>query len=48
MQKNETIILREILKKSRWYEKIIIKMFRKAILKVYHYSRVNTINIILR
>ena len=37
-------IIEEILKKCNWYEKIIVRLFKKLILNVYHDSRVNIIN----
>ena len=48
MEKENVVIIEEILRKCNWYEKIVVKLFKKLILKVFHYSRVNTINIILK
>lgn len=43
----EKEILKEIMKECKWYEKIIVKLFKKVILKIYQYTRINTINNIL-
>lgn len=35
----EKLIIEEICRKCKWYEKIIIKIFRKLIIKIYHLGR---------
>lgn len=48
MEEENVVIIEKILEKCSWYEIIMVKLFKKLILKVYHYSRVDTINIILK
>ena len=40
----ENEVINEILKKCNWKERIIVKIFRKVILKVYHNERIKIIN----
>lgn len=47
MDKLNVEIIEEILEKCNWYEKIIVKLFKKLILKIYNYTRINIINKIL-
>lgn len=41
------VIIDEILKECKWYEKIIVKLFTKLIIKTYHIVRINIINKVL-
>lgn len=40
----EKEILKEIIKECKWFERIIVVLFGKTILKIYHYARINIIN----
>lgn len=40
----EDIVLEEIVKDCNWYEKIIVKIFRKLFIRVYHNIRIRLIN----
>lgn len=40
----EKEILKEIMKECKWFERIIVVLFSKTILKIYHYTRINIIN----
>ena len=42
------IIVEETLKSCKWYEKIIVRMFKKTFIKVYHINRIKLVNDILR
>jgi len=41
-------IVEEVLKNCNWYEKIIVKIFSKTFIKIYHFNRINIVNSILR
>ena len=38
----------KLLDESTWYEKIIVKLFKKTFIKFYHINRINLINNILK
>lgn len=40
----EKLIIEEIYKNLKWYEKIFVKIFAKTIIKVYHIGRINCLN----
>lgn len=40
----ENEVINEILEKCNWRERIIVKIFKKVILKVYHNERIKIIN----
>ena len=40
----EKVVIEEILKKCNWKERIVVKIFKKVILKVYHNERIKIIN----
>lgn len=42
----ENDVVKEIVKKLKWHEKIIVKLFKKIFLKVYNNTRVSIINAI--
>lgn len=44
----ENQIIKELLEECNWYERIIIKLFRKFMNKVYNIIRVGIINTILK
>lgn len=45
----EEEIVREIIKECKnWKERLLVKLFAKMFIKVYHISRVNTINNIIK
>jgi hypothetical protein len=43
----EKLIVEDICKKLSWYDKIIVRIFRKTFVRVYHKTRVNIINKLL-
>lgn len=43
----EKMIMKEIMKKRKWYERVIIKIFKKLFIKIYCVSKVNMVNIII-
>lgn len=44
----EKIIIEEMLKDCKWYERIIVRMFRKTFIKIYHINRIKLMNNILK
>ena len=40
----EKEIVREILEKCNWWEKIVVKLFARLFIKVYNIARVKTVN----
>lgn len=46
-EKNEEII-KEILKKCNWWERIIVRRNKKLILNIYHNLRIDIINKIVK
>lgn len=36
----EKEIIKEIIKECKWYEKIIVKLFKNQIIKAYHIGRI--------
>lgn len=36
----EKEILKEVMEECKWYEKIIVKLFKKQIIKAYHIGRI--------
>lgn len=45
--KDEELILREILKKCKWKERILVKTNTDFILNIYHQGRIEIINVII-
>ena len=43
----EKMIMKEIMKKRKWYERVIIKIFKKLFIKIYCVSKVNMVNVII-
>ena len=41
-------IMEEVLNDCKWYEKIIIKKFNKLFIKMYHISRIEIVNKLLK
>ena len=46
--KSENLVVKEICKNLKWYERIIVKMFKKIFLKVYHNQRIKMLNILFK
>ena len=44
----EKEILREIMKECKWYEKIIVKLFKKLFIRIYNNMRISCINAMLK
>lgn len=42
----EEYIVREITRELKWYEKIVVKVFKRIAVKVYNCARISTINAI--
>jgi len=40
----DQIMIEELLKNCQWYEKVIVKIFKKSLVKLYHYIRISVIN----
>ena len=40
----EKLIVEEICSNLKWYEKIIVKIFAKLFIKIYHIGRLNCLN----
>ena len=44
----ENEIVKILMKECNFKEKFVIIIFRKIIIKVYHISRINTFNIVIK
>lgn len=44
----EKIIIEEILKECKWYEKIVVRMFKKTFIKIYHINRIKLVNSMIK
>ena len=44
----EKIIIEEMLKDCKWYEKIVVRMFKKIFIKIYHINRIKLVNSMLK
>lgn len=40
----ENEVINEILEKCNWKEKIVIKLFKRLIFKVYNHARIDIVN----
>lgn len=43
----EKIIMEEATKRCKWYEKILLRIFKKTFIKFYHIGRIYMMNIII-
>lgn len=43
----EKLIVEEICKNLKWYERIVVKIFRHTFIKVYHKARIKIVNSML-
>ena len=43
----EEEIMKEIMEEWNWKERIVVRLFKKVILKTYNYTRVNIVNKLL-
>ena len=43
----EKQIVSKVLKQCKWYEKIIVELFKNIIVKVYNIARINVFNNII-
>lgn len=43
----ENLVVEEICKNLKWYERVIVRMFRKTFIKVYHNTRESVVNTML-
>lgn len=44
----EKYVVEEITKDLKWYEKVVVKLFKKTFFRVYNISRISVINAIER
>lgn len=44
----KNVVVEELRKELNWRERIVLKIFRKTIVKVYNIIRINTINTMLK
>lgn len=44
VSKNEEKVLKEILRKCKWHQKIFIKLNKRLVLKIYRYGKRKTTN----
>ncbi len=44
----EKLIVEEICKNLKWYERIIVRIFKHTFVKVYHKTRKDIINMLLQ
>lgn len=47
MEKENALLIKEIMENLNWKERIVVKIFKKIILKVYHNERIKIINKLL-
>ena len=40
----ENLIVEEICKNLKWYERVVVKLFSKTFVKVYHKTRADIVN----
>lgn len=43
----EKLIVEELCKNLKWYEKIIVTIFKRTFIKTYNNQRLKTINLLL-
>lgn len=40
----EKLVVEEICRNLKWYERVVVKLFRKTFIKVYHMGRILIFN----
>ena len=43
----EKLVVEEICRNLKWYERVVVKLFRKTFIKVYHKTRKSIVNSLL-